>query len=223
MKILSIDTSTGFLCLGIYADGREYTLRLETGRKLSGLIAVYIKKALESAGLDIREIGYFACGLGPGSFTGLRIGVATVKGLCYALKKPLIAIPSLDLLAYNAVSLKGAVIPVVDARRALVYSCIYRAKDNKVKRASDYLLLTPDKLFKKIRPGSIILGDALGIYQDKFIKGAGCARFLDKDHWYPEPHNLIRLSLEKARLRQFSDPAGVKPIYLYAKECQVKK
>lgn len=221
MKILSIDTSTKFLCLGLYADGKEYTFRLETGRKLSSLISVEIKRALDGAGLSIREIDYFACGLGPGSFTGLRIGVVTVKGLSFALKKPFIGIPSLDLLARNALSLNGTIIPVIDAKRELVYSCIYRAKDNKIKRASGYMLLNLDELFKKIKAGSIILGDALSIYQERILRNTKRPVFLDKDYWYPEPHNLIALALERVRLKKFSDPSTIKPIYLYAKECQV--
>jgi tRNA threonylcarbamoyl adenosine modification protein YeaZ len=99
MRILGIDTSTKFLCLGIYDNGKMYEYNLEVGRKLSSLLAVDIKRTLDAAGLRINEINYFACGLGPGSFTGMRTGISTIKGLSWVNKKPIIGISTLDILA----------------------------------------------------------------------------------------------------------------------------
>ena len=78
MKILGIDTTTGRLCLGLYVDGKFYEYSLEVGRKLSALLVPTIQRVIDAAGLKIADIDYFACGLGPGSFTGMRIGLATI-------------------------------------------------------------------------------------------------------------------------------------------------
>ena len=83
MKILGIDTTTKFLSLGFYADGKVYEYNLEAGSRLSGLLVPTIERALAALGWDIASIDYFACGIGPGSFTGVRVGLATVKGFAY--------------------------------------------------------------------------------------------------------------------------------------------
>ncbi|MCX5715039.1 MAG: tRNA (adenosine(37)-N6)-threonylcarbamoyltransferase complex dimerization subunit type 1 TsaB, partial [Candidatus Omnitrophica bacterium] len=118
MKILGIDTTTKFLCLGLYDNGKYYTCDLELGRRHSTLLVPIIKRTLDSLGWDIAEVDYFACGIGPGSFTGVRIGLAAIKGFAFGLKKPVIAIPSLDIMALNCASIKGdkTIIPVIDAK-----------------------------------------------------------------------------------------------------------
>ncbi|TAM40002.1 tRNA (adenosine(37)-N6)-threonylcarbamoyltransferase complex dimerization subunit type 1 TsaB, partial [bacterium] len=121
MKILGIDTTTKFLCLGIYANNSFYECKLEMGRNLSALLTITIQRALDAAGLKAADIDYFACGLGPGSFTGMRVGLATIKGLSIVRNKPVIAIPTLDILAKNA-PLKGSlIVTALDARRGLIY------------------------------------------------------------------------------------------------------
>ncbi len=109
MKILSVDTSTKFLTLAVYNEGRVCEYNLETGNRLSVLLVPHIKIVLKAAGMSLRDIDYFACGLGPGSFTGLRIGVSAVKGFSFALNKPVIGIPTLDALAcFSASSQLGS-------------------------------------------------------------------------------------------------------------------
>src|SRR4030042_6175727 len=102
MKILAIDTSTKFLCLGLSDNTKVYEYKLEVSRLLSTLIIQTIKRALDSLGWKVSDIDYFACGLGPGSFTGLRVGLAAIKGMSWALNKHIIGISTLDILAKNA-------------------------------------------------------------------------------------------------------------------------
>ncbi len=225
MRILSLDTSTKFLCIGIYDQGKIYGYNLEVGRKLSSLITATIKKVLDAAGLDIRDIDYFASGLGPGSFTGMRVGIATIKGLSWSLKKPVVGIPTLDILSRNADLIEGLVIPMLDAKRGLVYSALYRKNNNNFKKMGADMLLTPEALFKKAKPGSVILGDAVDLYRDKILSKVKGAVILDRDFWYPKPHNIIRLALENigAGKKNLSNAFDLEPIYLYPKECQIKK
>ena len=92
----------------------------------SSLLIPMIDRILKKARLKIKDIDCFAVSIGPGSFTGLRIGATVVKGLAYALKKRIIAVPTLDVIAYNALDTKGVICPVLDARKSKVYACLWR-------------------------------------------------------------------------------------------------
>ncbi len=225
MRILGIDTSTKFLSVGIYDKGRIYGYNLEVGRKLSALINPTIKKVLDAAGLEAGDIDYFACGIGPGSFTGMRVGLATVKGLAWSLKKPAVGISTLDILSRNVGLAEGTVIPMLDAKRGLVYCALYRKKNNDFKKLSPDMLLTPQGLFRKAKNGSIFLGDAVALYRSRILTGVKSAVITDYDFWYPKPHNIIRLALEKIAggKKNLTSALNLEPVYLYPKECQIKK
>ena len=282
MKILSLDTSTKFLCLGLSEENRIYEYRMEMGVRLSSLLVPAIKRVLESLKWRIKYIDYFASALGPGSFTGVRVGLAAIKGMSWSVNKPVIGISSLDILANNVFFSKeifcGAgqaakgkrifprfVIPLIDAKRKLMYCAIYTFAATKprpsgrgwslsaqysaqkgnpdfspgrlhslgggiLKRISPYMLLTQDELFNKIKryTGSkrrndiIMLGDALGLYGEEIVKETSVIA-LDKDYWYPQPRNIIRLAKEKIKNKEQSDAFVIKPLYLYPKECQIRK
>jgi len=223
MKILGIDTTTKILCLGVYADGKLYEYNLEVGRSLSELLAPTIQRVVEAAGLKIADIDYFACGLGPGSFTGMRIGMATIKGLSIVRNKPVIGISSLDILAKNVVSTERLIVSAVDARRGLIYCGSYKYERGLLRRKSEYALLSLDEFLKRFRSAKpIILGDALALYGNKISTGIKGATVLDKDYWDLKAHNLMELALIKAKAKQFTSALNVKPIYLYPKECQIK-
>jgi len=223
MKILALDTTTKFLCLGLYDNGKFYEYNLGAGTALSSLLGISLKRALEALDWQVRDIDYFACGLGPGSFTGIRVGMSAIKGLAYALNKPVIGIPTLDILAENVKDKDGYIAPVIDAKRGLIYSCIYSVKGGKIKKLTPYLLLKPAELFRKAKNNTWILGDALMLYKQEVLKNIKGARIMDADYWYPKAHNIIKLALEKIRAKKFSDAFRIKPVYLYPKECQIRK
>ena len=200
-----------------------YEFRLETGRKLSGLITIAIARALEAVGLKPQDLDYFACGLGPGSFTGIRIGLSTIKGLAWALKKPVLGIPTLDILAAGANQRETMIVPAVDARRNLIYCSGYRFQGSALKRLMPYMLLSTEEFYRKVKPRSVILGDAVQLYRQGILKNIKGAQILDKDYWYPRPRPLIALAKEYAAGGKFSTALKVKPIYLYPKECQVRR
>ncbi|MCX5696277.1 MAG: tRNA (adenosine(37)-N6)-threonylcarbamoyltransferase complex dimerization subunit type 1 TsaB [Candidatus Omnitrophica bacterium] len=223
MKILAIDTATKYLSLGIYDGDKTYEYNLEVGPKLSSLLALTIKRTLEAIGLGIGDLDYFACGLGPGSFTGMRVGLSTMKGLSWAAAKPLIGISTLDILAMNALAYGNKmIIPVIDARRNLIYSCFYKNQNNLPKKISPYLLVTKGELFKKLKQPAAIFGDALILYKEDILKSMPAATLLDKDAWYPKAHNIIQLALLRIKNKKFDDLLKINPIYIYPKECQIK-
>ncbi|MDD4981021.1 MAG: tRNA (adenosine(37)-N6)-threonylcarbamoyltransferase complex dimerization subunit type 1 TsaB [Candidatus Omnitrophica bacterium] len=223
MKILGIDTTTKFLSLGLSDNTKIYEYNLEAGTKLSALLGITIKRALDMLGWRACDIDYLACGLGPGSFTGVRIGLATIKGMSFALHKPIIGISTLDILAKNAHETAVQIIPVIDAKRGLVYTSVYLNKNGKLKRIRPYMLLAVEDFLKKARADAIIFGDAAGLYRDKILTRIKGVNILDRDCWYPKAHNIMELALEKIKQKQFTIPSKIEPVYLYPKECQIRK
>ena len=223
MKILGIDTTTQRLCLGLYVDGKFYEYSLQVGRNLSALLVPTIQRLITTLGLKIADIDCFACGLGPGSFTGMRIGLATIKGLSVVKNKPVIGISTLDILAKNAQVKDRLIVVALDAKRSLIYCSAYKDEQGSLKRKSAYSLLSLDELVKKFPRKAVILGDAVALYGDALLTRIKNATVLDKDYWSPQAHNLMSLALAKIKAKQFSSPLTVKPIYLYPQECQIKK
>jgi tRNA threonylcarbamoyladenosine biosynthesis protein TsaB len=223
VKILGIDTSTDFLHIGLYDQGKVYEYSLETKKKLSGVLDVTIKRLLDAVGWSFSDIDYFACGAGPGSFTGIRVGIAAVKGMSWALSKPVVAVSSLDILAKNCATEGVKIVPVIDARRGLVYCALYVTKNGCLKRTSKYLLISVKELCKLVKTRAVFLGCGALLYRQEIAKSVRRAEILDRDYNQLRPHNIINLALEKIRAKAVQDTFTVQPIYLYPRDCQVKK
>lgn len=215
MKLLAIDTSTDYLTIAVM-DGEKALSRFHkrTTRNHSKLLMAAIGKVLKKARIKIKDIDGFAVGVGPGSFTGLRIGVTTVKGLGYALDKPITAVPTFDAIAENAGKFKGVICPVLDARKNKVYASFYRSDGNNVKRISKYLLVAADDLMKM----------AAG-YDKIFFLGDGVSLlnrgYSDSFKWQPKAENIGRLGLVNFKNKKITKPEDLEPMYLYSKECDI--
>ncbi len=227
MNILAIDTSSKRLCVGLMnRKGKIVEYNINAGKRHTELLLPTIKKALARAKLSLKEIDYLAVGLGPGSFTGLRIGLATIKGFAAALEKPVVGLPTLDVLARSALPQDDKIVcPVIDAKRNLLFTALYKADSKKLKRTSIYLLINIEELLKKIdrRATVVFLGDGLGVYQERLKQKLKNSIFLKEDLWYPEAQKLIELARELIDKGKTSDAKRLKPIYLYPKECQIRQ
>ena len=132
-KILQIETATQTCSVALAVDGKTIALKEETAKNIhAGSLTLFIVAAMEQAGLRYQDLDAIAVSKGPGSYTGLRIGISTVKGLCFALDKPLIAIDTLKMMA-NGFLLKnpgyrGLICPMIDARRMEVFTALYNEK-----------------------------------------------------------------------------------------------
>ncbi len=210
MILLAIDTSTDYLSLAILKDGRlAAKFHKKAHRKHSMLLVPMIDKLLKKARLKIKEIGCFAISVGPGSFTGLRIGVTVVKGLAYVLKKYIVAVPTLDVIADNAKSLKGIICPVLDARKNKVYACLYRSDGRTVKKISKYLLLPLEELLKQ-----------LAKYDKVTLLGDTGNNNFSKD-WHPKAEVVAKLGAEYYKDKKFVKAEDLEPLYLYSHECDI--
>ncbi len=224
MIVLAIDTSTDYLSLAILKDGRlAAKFHKKAHRRHSILLVPMIDRLLKKAGLKIKKIDCFAISVGPGSFTGLRIGVTVVKGLAYALKKRIVAVPTLDAIADNAKSFKGVICPVLDARKNKVYACMYKSDGKSLKRLSKYLLLPSEELLKKLSKYDkvVFLGDTIPTPEgctSAHLRGVSTV----KAYWHPKAEVVARLGAEYFKKRKFVKAEDLEPMYLYSRECDIK-
>ena len=135
MNILVFDTSTDLLAVGLAKNDGSMILSVESGFRHSETLLPAIGRCLSESGLELKEIELIACASGPGSFTGLRIGMSTAKGLSLALGIPWVGVPTLDCIAFGASAPGCVTVPILDARKNRVYAALY--KDGL--RLSEYL------------------------------------------------------------------------------------
>lgn len=125
-RILLIDTSTAVLSVGISVDGTVVEERICTeARQQASLTAPLVKEVLDAQGMGVKDCDAVCVGSGPGSYTGLRVGVSTAKGLAFGAGKPLLAVGTLDILAAGVEGEYKYIVPMIDARRMEVYTAVY--------------------------------------------------------------------------------------------------
>lgn len=228
MKILSIDTSTKYSVVSV-SDGNNllYGTRclFEKGR-CDGLFEL-IKYSLKRAGLALKDIDCFGVGVGPGSFTGLRIGVSAIKGLSYALSKPVAVFSSLDAIAWNYIEDKhGRLSVIVDAKRSNVYNRFYDLNaPSGPKILSEVSLTNIDIFLKDIKENDIFCGDGLIIYKDVIKKRFKKEKpeFAREELWYPTAQSICGLARYEAARADKHDCFSLGATYLYSHDCQVNK
>ncbi len=224
MNILAIDTSASNLTIALSRKGkiiRESNIVLN--KLLSSEIIPNVDKALRFSKLDLKKIDCIAFGLGPGSFTSLRVGLSTIKGFCFVNKMPVIGISSLDAIALNVKEENVPVAVILDARRNKVYACLYKIKEGQLKRTSKYLLTDIDSVLNQIKGKAVFVGDGLTLYYDKIINSNKCLKVYDKKSWLPNAKNLIALAVSRIKEKKYDDINKLQPLYLYAHDCQVHK
>jgi tRNA threonylcarbamoyladenosine biosynthesis protein TsaB len=149
LPILAIDTATEALAVGLQADGRVHEINLTAGRTHSQRLQHALDELMTAAGIHPAELGAVVCGIGPGSFAGVRIGVSFCKGLSLALDLPLIAVSSLDALAMGAlaeVQDGECVLACIDARMGEVYWACYQRKADDLQRMAGPGICAPEQV-----------------------------------------------------------------------------
>ena len=170
MKILALDSSGIVASVAVVEDQNllaEYTVNYK--KTHSQTLLPMLDEISKMTELDLESLDAVAVAAGPGSFTGLRIGSATAKGLGLALKKPLVSIPTLEGLAYNLYDTKGLICPLMDARRNQVYTGVYRFADHRLQtveeqRAADILVIL--ECINQLGEPVTFLGDGVPVFRD---------------------------------------------------------
>ena len=165
MNVLALDTATQLCSLALVKDGQlaiQLNLTVKAGH--SGSLLPAVDRLLEMGGLAAKDLDLVACGLGPGSFTGIRIGLATAKGLAAGLGCKLAGVSTLDALAAAALPSKLPVLPLIDARKGEVFCARYSVDGT---RETAMLHLKPEQVAELAGGPCLLTGDGLAIYGDR--------------------------------------------------------
>ena len=162
MRILAVETSTmaGSAAL-LDGDRIVGQSMLNIALTHSERLMAMVDRLLQDCEWQVESLEGVAVSIGPGSFTGLRVGIATIKGLALALSLPVAPVPTLDALASNVPFADAEVCPILDARKAEVYLSRYRSTTGRVERVWDYLALSPRDAAERLTPPVIVLGDGV--------------------------------------------------------------
>jgi tRNA threonylcarbamoyladenosine biosynthesis protein TsaB len=220
--IISIDSATKVCSVALHQQGQLLVSQhLHIDKSHSGLLTVLIQNALQYAGIGMQELGAVAVSAGPGSYTGLRIGTSTAKGLCYALDIPLIAINTLEAMAHEAAAFvpEGALLcPMIDARRMEVY-CLLANRQGQVKEPMQAKVIDATSFRRVLEQQPVyFFGDGAAKCQP-LLGDHPHARFLPGI--VPSAVPVGALAWQKFEAAQFEDLAYFEPVYL--KEFQGSK
>ncbi|HSO94515.1 MAG TPA: tRNA (adenosine(37)-N6)-threonylcarbamoyltransferase complex dimerization subunit type 1 TsaB [Acidimicrobiia bacterium] len=224
MLLLAIDTSTPRVAVAIGELGRvRGEVALSGRRRHAEQLAPAIAYLCEQTQVELGQLAAVAVGVGPGLFTGLRVGVTTAKIMAQALRIPVVPVPSLDLVAYPLRHSSRLVAVVLDARRREVYSAQYRPVPGGVQRTSEYAVGPADDLVADlaVRGEEVLLaGDGIDRNRDAFAtldraEEAGAA--FDA----PSATALVELASGRVEREEFESPYDVRPLYLRASDAEL--
>jgi tRNA threonylcarbamoyladenosine biosynthesis protein TsaB len=225
MKILSIETSTTLG--GVAVIDRRIGLIAETRLNVktthSERLMTVIEQVLTGSEISLDDISAFAVAIGPGSFTGLRIGLSTVKGLSYTTGKPVVTVSTLEAFAWNFPFSRHPVCILLDARKGEVYAAVFKWKTDGFERIIDDISLKPDDLLRELKGEIVFAGEGVLLYADK-IAGVMKERALiaTPEKMVPSPANVAKLGLEKALRGDYINVSEAVPFYIRKSEAEVK-
>ena len=218
MRVLAIDTSTMAGGVALLDGDRvvgESLLDVRTTHSERLMLAV--DRALGDAGWPPASLDGLAVAIGPGSFTGLRIGLATVKGLALALKRPIAAVPTLDAMATQLPWASRPVCPILTARRDEVYASLYRWDGTTMQREWDYLALPPSALAARLTEPVLGVGDGVASVTSPWITGIHPTRR------GPMAAVVACLGAERLRRGDVAPVADLIPLYLRPPEAELRR
>lgn len=230
MKILAIETSTmlGGVAIVDELSGLIAEVRLNVKSTHSERLMTEIDHILKQSGLTISDIDVFAVATGPGSFTGLRIGLSTVKGFAYATGKPIVTVPTLEALAWNYAYSRFPVCTMLDARKKEVYAALFNWDENDFLRLIEEVSIPVDVFLKKLTLLSeekyIFTGDGSNFYRNQIIVNLkDRAIFASPEKMIPSPANVATIGLKIAMEGKFSEPISLVPFYIRKSEAELKQ
>jgi tRNA threonylcarbamoyladenosine biosynthesis protein TsaB len=220
-RILQVETATELCSVALVEKGNVLSLReISEGKSHAGVLTVFIQEILKEAKIQVSSLDAVAVSMGPGSFTGLRIGVSVAKGICYGTGIPLIAVPTLDsmfhgfrnaLIAANfKINHSDIFIPMIDARRLEVYMAIYDHRGSQIKETCAKIVV-PDSFDTLLEKGNVFFFGS-GSYKLKEIISHKNAIF--STDFVHSSANMSEIALNMFRARNFANTAYFEPFYL---------
>ena len=209
--ILNLETATKNCSVSISQNGQTILCKemAEAGYSHAEKLHVFIEECLKESNISFKDLSAIAVSQGPGSYTGLRIGVSAAKGLCFALDLPLIAVATLQVLASKLSISEGVIIPMIDARRMEVYSAIFNSKSEKIREVQAEILT--ENSFEEISETIHFVGDCAEKAKTVLTK----SNFIfHEEIIYPSANEMSELSYKKFQENKLEDVAYFEPYYL---------
>ncbi|MBI5409946.1 MAG: tRNA (adenosine(37)-N6)-threonylcarbamoyltransferase complex dimerization subunit type 1 TsaB [Nitrospirae bacterium] len=224
MKILAVETATIAGSVAILDDNRGLIGEVRVDIKVAHAerLMPSIVWLLKSSGISIKEIDAFAVSIGPGSFTGLRIGLSTVKGFAYATGKPVVPVPTLDAFARTLPSCSYMICPMLDARKNEVYAGLYKWEGGHCRKILPEAAISPVELLEQIDEPTVFTGEGAAIYR-KLISDVmkDNAVFAPASRMSPSASTVAELAVEIIRQGIFTDPISLTPFYIRRSEAEI--
>jgi tRNA threonylcarbamoyladenosine biosynthesis protein TsaB len=224
LKILSVDTATSVGSIAL-VDGTvlkaEYILNSQATHNRRLLLG--IDRILVDSGWAMDHLDAIAVSMGPGSFTGLRIGLSIVKGLAWTTGKPMVGVPTLDALADNIHHVPYLICPVLDARKGEIYTALYRrSHDLALERLTSYMAIKPEKFVELVKEKAVLVGDGLLRYGDYFTGVFGDNMLQTPPHLnVVHASSVAWLAQERLRLGMVEDVTSCAPLYIRPSEAEL--
>lgn len=219
MKILALDSTAKICTAALCEDSQLILLKSENaGMTHSQTLLPMIESILSESGVGVSDIDMFALSKGPGSFTGVRIGAATVKGLCFGRGKPCVGVSSLEALSYNHIDKEGIVLSAMDARREQVYCAFFRAFDGKIERISEDMAISLSELCGRCAEYAgetiYVCGDGAALAYNKLKENKELVLVYDADRAGQNAYS-VALCAYKAYLNgKYESDSELRPSYL---------
>ncbi|HNR32265.1 MAG TPA: tRNA (adenosine(37)-N6)-threonylcarbamoyltransferase complex dimerization subunit type 1 TsaB [Candidatus Hydrogenedentes bacterium] len=223
--ILATDTSTAVSAVALWRDGAVLAETLsECGRRHSERLLIAVRWAFEEARLELRDVDALAVSIGPGSFTGLRIGVAAWKGLALGMDRPLIAVPTLDAMTRLGLFHDVTVCPLLDARMGEVYGAIYRFAGTEREKLTPDRVCAVETLLDSLPEGPAwFLGDGAALYRERIERRAPQAHFASGPCAVPRASAVAEEAALLWKRGIATDPAQAAPLYLRQSQAEINR
>ena len=223
MLVLGIETSTAVSSVAIGSEqGIISSATLSRGKGHSEFVVPAIRYIAEQADVQMRSLSGVAVGIGPGLFTGMRVGIATAKSIAQALRIPIVGTPSLDLLAYGVRHSSRLICAAVDARRGEVFSAFYRQVPGGIQRLSDYVVWPPERLAGEVEARSedtLFVGNGALVYRQRMPHAR--SEYASLAQAFPSAAALVELALPRF-VREDSDPLlELEPLYVRKTDAEI--
>jgi tRNA threonylcarbamoyladenosine biosynthesis protein TsaB len=224
MKILALETATlaGSIAVVDDVEGLIGEVRVNVRVAHAERLMPSIEWLLHASSVSIKDIDVFALSIGPGSFTGLRIGLSTVKGFAFSTGKPIVAVPTLDALARTIPFSRHLVCPMLDARKNEVYAGLYRWEDQLYTKIMPECAIKPADLIKEIKERVIFLGEGARVYKDLIVETLKTkAVFAPPSNMSPSAASVAEIAIQDIRNGKTADPVSLAPFYIRKSEAEV--
>ena len=218
MLVLGIECSTPQASVAIGSEqGVVASALVSRGATHNEFLLPAIRFCLDETGLGYRNLGGIAVGLGPGLFSGMRVGVATAKALAQTLSVPIVGMASLDLCAYEVRHTSKTICAVLDARRNEIFYAFYRPSPGGIQRMTDYRIEQPGRLAIGIasRPEEVLLvGNGALLYKELFESAGPVVEVAGMNQAFPNACSLVELALPRLYREDFDSLYELRPLYL---------